>query len=182
MLATNCSDHVHYYQGGLSFVYYLYDPTVKPPCVERVVLGPHLDRGEKLQVCVRGGMWKCGEILLPDGDDEGKDEEESQQEGYEYTIIGEAVAPGFDFHDFTWITERKIHDVVCPGMSPFTFNSSQKSLAGSYTWAQVETRNTLVQFVLKAAAKIEREGNVVDAASEFYEEGQQQEDRTKARS
>ena len=172
MLGTNCSDHVHYYQGGLSFVYYLLDPAVAPPRLERVVLGPHLDRGEKLQVCVRGGMWKCGEILLPDGYAEGKDEKEGQQQEYDYTIIGEAVGPGFDFHDFTWITEAKIHEVG-PGSA-----SSMPSMVASVE----HTKSFLLTFVLKAAAKIEREGNFVDTASEFYEEGQQQENRTKARS
>jgi len=172
MLATNCSDHVHYYQGGLSFVYYLLDATVAEPCLERVVLGPNLERGEKLQVCVRGGTWKCGEVLLPGsaggvgGDDDGNDD---GQQGYEYTIIGEAVAPGFDFHDFTWITEQKIQEVVC---------SSLPSPAA----AAVDIRKTLLKYVFGAAAKIEVEGNTVNEASEFYEEGKVQEDRTKERS
>jgi len=164
MLATNCSDHVHYYQGGLSFAYYLLDPAVVEPCLERVVLGPNLERGEKLQVCVRGGMWKCGEVLLPDGD--GNDD---GQQGYEYSIIGEAVAPGFDFHDFEWITEKKIQEVVCSSLP-------------SPTAAAVDIRKTLLKYVFWAAAKIEGEGNTVNEASEFYEEGKQQENRTKERS
>ena len=150
-------------------MYYLLDPAVAPPRLERVVLGPHLDRGEKLQVCVRGGMWKCGEILLPD---DGEGNEGQEQQGYDYTIIGEAVGPGFDFHDFTWITEAKIHEVG-PGSA-----SSMPSMVASVE----HTKSFLLTFVLKAAAKIEREGNFVDTASEFYEEGQQQENRTKARS
>jgi len=158
MLATNCSDHVHYYQGGLSFVYYLLDTTIGEPfCLERVVLGPNLERGEKLQVCVRGGTWKCGKIILP-----GKGEDNDGQRGYEYSIIGEAVAPGFDFHDFTWITEKKIQEVLCS--------------------SSLETRRTLLKYVHGAAAKLELEGKTVDDASDFYEKGKQQENRTNERS
>mmetsp|Transcript_30662 Transcript_30662/g.45384 ORF Transcript_30662/g.45384 Transcript_30662/m.45384 type:complete len:263 (+) Transcript_30662:40-828(+) len=164
MLATNCSDHVHYYQGGLSFMYYLLDPNADQPRLERVVLGPNLERGEKLQVCVRGGMWKCGEIILPGGDED----EDGQQLGYEYSIIGEAVAPGFDFHDFAWITEEKIQEVVCSS------SAEREKVA--------EIKKTLMKFVHRAAAKLEVEGKTVDDASDFYEKVKQQEDRTNERS
>ena len=86
VLTINCSDHVHYYQGGRPFKYVLYDPE---GCdLTEVVLGPDVDKGHKLQVCVRGGLWKCGH-LIPDSDVESNGED-----SYEYSLIGEAVAPG----------------------------------------------------------------------------------------
>ena len=55
------------------------------------------------QLPVKGGTWKCGRMLLPESADE-----ESKKDII-YTLIGEAVAPGFDFHDFTWVTAEMIH-------------------------------------------------------------------------
>ena len=40
------------------------------------------------------GIWKCEKLLQSNEND--------------YYIIGEAVAPGFDFHDFSWITEAQV--------------------------------------------------------------------------
>ena len=42
---------------------------------------------------VRGGLWKCGRLL------EGSDD---------FALIGEAVGPGFDFHDFAWVTPAMV--------------------------------------------------------------------------
>lgn len=105
----NCSDHIHYYQGGLPFKYLLYDPSMNQNIVEEVVLGPDLDKGHKLQVCVPGGVWKCGQILtIADNDDDNNNNVEKLD--YEYSLIGEAVAPGFDYHDFTWVKEEQVRD------------------------------------------------------------------------
>ena len=73
------------------FTYSLFDPVTKD--FTKITLGPELHKGHKLQVCVRGGLWKCGE--MEDITDDDND--------YDYALLGEAVAPGFDFHDFTWI-------------------------------------------------------------------------------
>ena len=52
---------------------------------------------------MRGGTWKAGRFLAgpgyPDSD---------------YCLIGEAVAPGFDFHDFAWVTPGMLQR-VCDG-------------------------------------------------------------------
>ena len=92
LLAVNLSDHVHFYHGGAGFEYFMYDP-VKGELL-REVLGPNLGEGQKLQVACPGGVWKCGRLLKNDTLD--------------YCLIGEAVAPGFDFHDFSWVTKSEI--------------------------------------------------------------------------
>lgn len=93
LLAINASDHVHYWQGGGAFEYTLFDPVTKELSV--VVLGSDIRAGQRLQVPVRGGTWKCGRLLLEEG-------------GCDFCLVGEAVAPGFDFNDFAWCTEELI--------------------------------------------------------------------------
>ena len=60
-------------------------------------MGPDIAGGQKLQVAVNGGLWKCGMLL--------------QNDSYDYCLLGEAVAPGFDFHDFTWVTKSRIQEI-----------------------------------------------------------------------
>ncbi len=81
-LVVNESDHVHYYQGGRPFQYYLFDSECGE--LSQVTLGPELHKGHQLQVCVRGGVWKFGCI----------DETTEYGNEYEYSLIGEAVGPG----------------------------------------------------------------------------------------
>ena len=96
-LCVNFSDHVHYYQGGKPFEYILYDP-VKGE-LNRFTLGPNVHQGHTLQVCVEGGIWKCGSIVGYGHDAEEEDFSESSNEydEYDYSLIGEAVAPGTFF-------------------------------------------------------------------------------------
>jgi len=144
LLAINESDHVHYYQGGRPFRYSLFDP--KTGHYEEVVLGPELLKGHKMQVSVKGGIWKCGRILKGNygsGDGGGSDYNE-----YEYTLIGEAVAPGFDFHDFSWITEKQVRE-----------NCKDTTKVDLF-----------LELVHERAAAITTEKKTVDAAAEFYEE------------
>lgn len=120
ILGVNFSDHVHYYQGGRPFKYILFHPNNEEGVeggeeggqLEEVILGPELDKGHKLQVCVEGGIWKCGHICNNDGED--LNDNYDNDDGCEYTIIGEAVAPGFDHYDFTWVKEEDIR-TKCKG-------------------------------------------------------------------
>ena len=98
-ITVNLSDHVHYYHGGVPFEFILFDPTSGE--MSRVVLGGDVMDGQVFQLPVKGGTWKCGHMLLPESADE-----ESKKDMY--TLIGEAVAPGFDFHDFSWVTAEMI--------------------------------------------------------------------------
>jgi len=152
LLAYNCSDHVHYYQGGIPFRYNLYDPSTGEFSEE--VLGPELHKGHKLQVCVKGGLWKCGVMV---GDNERK---ESETADYEYTLIGEAVAPGFDFHDFTWVTEKLLRS---------TFQNNEKMI------------ELFLPFVFERSKEVEEEEKTVDDAAQYYEEGANKERRVEER-
>lgn len=96
----NLSDHVHYYHCGAPFEYTLYHPATQT--LERVVLGPDVAAGQKLQVCVKGGTWKCGRLLVP------QESAAAAEPGQQHCLLGEAVGPGFDFHDFTWVQAEQV--------------------------------------------------------------------------
>lgn len=87
----NKSDHVHYYHGGGSFTYITVEENGN---VYEVTLGPNVLAGEKLQIIFRAGCFKAGYL---NGD---------------CCIIGEAVAPGFDFRDFAFVDEPMLEDRV----------------------------------------------------------------------
>lgn len=78
-LHKNKSDIIHYFQGGSPLSYLIIHPDAT---LERKVLGFDLDRGQQLQLIVRGGCWKASEL-----------------ETGEFGLISEAVAPGFDYDD-----------------------------------------------------------------------------------
>lgn len=82
-LCCNRAAHVHYYHAGASLTYHLLSPEGE---LSRQVLGPNLADGEVLQLVVPGGFWKAAQL-----------------ESGEYCLLGEAVAPGFDFADFQFI-------------------------------------------------------------------------------
>jgi uncharacterized protein len=116
LLAVNLSDHVHYYQGGgFAFIYYIYAP--KTSNLRSVILGPNLYLGQELQVAVESGEWKCGRLVPLNAtlghkqDPLGAISTPLADVYPDYTIIGEAVGPGFDVHDFRWISEIELNDV-----------------------------------------------------------------------
>jgi len=75
----NKSDIVHYFQGGSTLTYYIIHPDGQ---LEIVKLGSNLADGDVMQMEVKGGCWKG--TYLPEG---------------EFGLLGEAVAPGFDYRD-----------------------------------------------------------------------------------
>ena len=109
-MTLNLSDHVHYYQGGSGFEYIMYNPVKRE--LRREILGPNVDKGHQLQVACPGGIWKCGQLLPSNEND--------------YCVIGEAVAPGFDFHDFSWITEEQVMGVPDENNRLFLLNFVHK--------------------------------------------------------
>jgi predicted cupin superfamily sugar epimerase len=108
----NLSDRVHYYQGGIPFEYMLVDRNEQNKfTLQRVILGPDIMNGHKLQVPVKGGTWKCGRLLL--GESASDKAAAESKYGCNYCIIGEAVAPGFDFYDFSWVTAGDLKQSGC---------------------------------------------------------------------
>ncbi|GAB5380652.1 MAG: cupin domain-containing protein [Aliiglaciecola sp.] len=78
----NTSDIMHYFHAGDPITYYLMYPNGD---LQQVVLGPDLLAGHTLQFVVKGGVWKASRI--------------STDGIYGYGLIGEAVAPGFEYED-----------------------------------------------------------------------------------
>ncbi|MFT2090805.1 cupin domain-containing protein [Paraglaciecola sp. 2405UD69-4] len=78
----NQSDIMHYFHTGDPITYYLLHPDGR---LETHVMGPDPTKGHKMQMLVKGGIWKASKIPT-DGD-------------FGYGLIGEAVAPGFEYSD-----------------------------------------------------------------------------------
>jgi len=78
-LHKNKSDIIHYYHLGSPLKYMLISPN---GILNEHVLGPNLLKGEKLQLLVKGGDWKVAKLCSG-----------------EYSLISEAVAPGFEYKD-----------------------------------------------------------------------------------
>ncbi|KPM37061.1 hypothetical protein AK830_g9487 [Neonectria ditissima] len=62
--------------------------------VETFVVGPAVERGERLQWVVEGGVWKAS-YLLDDGDAGG-------------LLISETVVPGFEYADHEFLSQRRL--------------------------------------------------------------------------
>ena len=106
-LVCNESDHVHYYQGGLPMQYTQYDISMQS--IETVVLGPDIRAGHVLQYAVRGGNWKCAQLLCTLLVD---DDASSRTINADYSIVAEAVGPGFDFYDFHFVVASEVEELV----------------------------------------------------------------------
>jgi len=78
-LHKNKSDIIHYFHGGSPLSYLILHPDGK---LETTQLGADLDKGQQLQLIVRGGCWKATELVSG-----------------EFGLISEAVSPGFDYED-----------------------------------------------------------------------------------
>ena len=80
-LHQNQSDIMHYFQAGSPITYILVD---LQQTLSKVKLGLSLEKGEVPQLLVPKGYWKAAVLELG-----------------EYGLLGEAVAPGFDYRDMT---------------------------------------------------------------------------------
>lgn len=78
-LHRNQSDILHYFQAGSAITYLLVSPSGE---LKKVKLGLDFARGEVAQLLVPGGYWKAA--VLETG---------------EFGLLGESVAPGFDYRD-----------------------------------------------------------------------------------
>ena len=75
----NKSDIMHYFQAGSAITYLILNPLGN---LSKVKLGLDFTQGEVAQLLVPGGYWKAA-IL----------------EAGEFGLLGESVAPGFDYRD-----------------------------------------------------------------------------------
>jgi len=79
----NKSDIMHYFHLGSPITYFLIPPD---GTLQKCKLGLDLAKGEVPQLLVPGGYWKAG--VLEEG---------------EFGLLGESVAPGFDFRDMEFV-------------------------------------------------------------------------------
>ncbi|KAH6899919.1 RmlC-like cupin domain-containing protein [Thelonectria olida] len=73
--------------------------------VETFVVGHAVERGEKLQWVVEGGVWKASYLL--DTDDNENNLKEPQG-----LLISETVVPGFEFADHEFLSERRLGEML----------------------------------------------------------------------
>jgi purine nucleoside permease/predicted cupin superfamily sugar epimerase len=78
----NQSDIMHYFHKGDPITYYMLEPDGS---LQKTILGPDPIKGHQMQMMVKGGTWKASKI--------------STNAKFGYGLIGEAVAPGFDYAD-----------------------------------------------------------------------------------
>jgi purine nucleoside permease/predicted cupin superfamily sugar epimerase len=78
----NQSDIMHYFHRGDPITYYMLNIDGS---LQETILGPDPALGHQMQMMVKGGTWKAS-IIATDGK-------------YGYGLIGEAVAPGFEYAD-----------------------------------------------------------------------------------
>ena len=112
----NQSDHVHYHHGGATITYQVIDEQGNYS-IHR--LGQDLENGDVHQLVVRGGCWKAC----------------SMEKG-EFALIGEAVAPGFDFNDFEFGTTnyfQKNFPKIFEQCLPYIKDAQNKDFDSYYT-------------------------------------------------
>jgi predicted cupin superfamily sugar epimerase len=109
--ANNMSDHVHYWHGGGALTYRVISPD---GTLATHTLGPACP-----QLVVRGGCFKCAE-LAP---------------GAPFGLLGEAVAPGFDFRDFEFVTLeqlRRLAPAHCAALAHFVKREPEQQFDAYY--------------------------------------------------
>ena len=80
----NQSDILHYFQAGSAITYLTINPAGE---LNKVKLGLNFAEGEVAQLLVPGGYWKAAVL-----------------EAGEFGLLGESVAPGFDYRDMKLAT------------------------------------------------------------------------------
>jgi predicted cupin superfamily sugar epimerase len=78
----NQSDIMHYFHMGDPITYYMLN---NDGSLQITILGPDPTKGHQMQMMVKGGTWKASKM--------------STLGKYGYGLIGEAVAPGFEYAD-----------------------------------------------------------------------------------
>ncbi len=89
-LHVNQSDIVHFYQLGDPVEYTLVSPD---GTIERVTLGPDIDSGHQLHLTVPGNWWKA-----------------SQLKTGAWSLVSEAVSPGFEYADMRFIEHPEVKE------------------------------------------------------------------------
>ena len=107
-MGVNVSMHIHYFNGGAPFRYYLIAPSGE---VSEVILGPDPARGHVQQMIVPSDTYKFGRLERPEAD--------FMASSKRFVLVSEAVVPGFDFGDFHWVTEEMLRGRLGAASSSF---------------------------------------------------------------
>ena len=86
---------MHYFNIGLPIRYTVITPD---GTLQETLLGPNPLEGHEQHLFVPGGCWKASELLY------GSEKGGNLSASCDYGLIGEAVAPGFDYSDMTIAT------------------------------------------------------------------------------
>lgn len=78
----NQSDITHYFHLGAPLTYVLIYPDGQ---LKEITMGTDVLAGQVMQMTVEGGVWKASKL--------------HQNNDYSFGLIGEAVAPGFEYED-----------------------------------------------------------------------------------
>jgi predicted cupin superfamily sugar epimerase len=100
-MGVNVSMHIHYYNGGAPFRYYLIGAD---KVVKQVVLGPDPSSGHEQQMVVPSDTFKFGVLERPTA--------AFAKDTTRFVLVSEAVCPGFDFEDFNWVTADMLRNRV----------------------------------------------------------------------
>jgi len=100
-MGVNVSMHIHYYNGGAPFRYYLIGAD---KVVKQVVLGPDPSLGHEQQMVVPSDTYKFGVLERPAA--------AFAKDTTRFVLVSEAVCPGFDFGDFNWVTADMLRSRV----------------------------------------------------------------------
>ncbi len=98
----NQSDIMHYFQAGSAITYLVLNPAGE---LTKTKLGLNFAQGETAQLLVPGGCWKAA--VLETG---------------EFGLLGESVAPGFDYRDMDLATADYFQNSfpnLYPELSPY---------------------------------------------------------------
>lgn len=76
-----------------------------PPRIEKVIMGPNIDVGEKLQLLVGSNIWKKSKLLDDDVSAADKDPAKRDRTG---CLITEVVFPGFHWEDHKYLSRAEL--------------------------------------------------------------------------
>eukprot|EP01084_Bolivina_argentea_P170396 295288_1 len=97
--AWTTSDIMYFWHGGVTVKYHILDPITGG--YECIYLGPNLADGNTMQISIKGGLYKCAELIDTNSIED-------------YGLLAEAVSPGFDYQDFGFVNEDQLSAVAPP--------------------------------------------------------------------
>ncbi|KAI0090518.1 RmlC-like cupin domain-containing protein [Irpex rosettiformis] len=87
--------------------YTLMYPDTTPPRIEKVILGPNIELGEKLQLYVGSNVWKKSSLLTEDLEF-AKDSDDTSIRERVGCLISEVVFPGFVWEDHMYLDKESL--------------------------------------------------------------------------